>query len=587
MMLLRLIKWPVVTFTVAALSFAIISLSSAKTTVAPVAGDNCAFTVTVQLAFAFLDEGSQNKADDLIKNWSQAMSNKWNGADGHQTFGDCGCKVTFVFDIKKLDAGQDCRQAPAGYHCYNVVDQPTNQRGNVADSHVVPPDGNKNGFGEWTTGASGNDAAHEIGHLMGLVDEYRYEDTDNDGQKDDYVNTNPQKNADGSLKPKQSIMAQTWGDVAPTQEQIDQIMKDSGHECPGECCCGNGKVDDNNAVTEECDYQADPSGCAGDQACTDECMCIGGLLTPKCGDGQVTHNEACDDNASPQGCPDNEFCVECMCFGSDDIQESGETVAPGGQQPPPGGGGAPPGGQPPGGGAGGGGDEPTGGSPTTDTGEDDESDTGCECGPGTACDPTGGHCVPVACETDADCDDGDPCSHNTCANPGAHDAYCTKTWITGCGDNDGCCAGGCTAATDNDCPAECGDGHCSPGEGCDTCPDDCGHCDPGEPVCGDGTCDAGHDEDCETCPHDCGTCEPVCGDGHCYPSEECVCLEDCPVCALPQCTDEKDNDGDGLIDMADPGCLHPLDEAEYDDWCGNGICETLFGEDLITCPIDC
>jgi hypothetical protein len=46
----------------------------------------------------------------------------------------------------------------------------------------------------------------------------------------------------------------------------------------------------------------------------------------------------------------------------------------------------------------------------------------------------------------------------------------------------------------------CGDGSCSSGEGCDSCPADCGAC----PTCGDGTCNGS--ETCTTCPDDCGAC---------------------------------------------------------------------------------
>src|SRR4029079_9393529 len=32
---------------------------------------------------------------------------------------------------------------------------------------------------------------------------------------------------------------------------------------------------------------------------------------------------------------------------------------------------------------------------------------------------------------------------------------------------------------------------------------------------------------------------------------------------LPACSDLADNDGDGLVDMSDPGCSSPLDTDEY------------------------
>src|SRR3954453_12834196 len=36
-----------------------------------------------------------------------------------------------------------------------------------------------------------------------------------------------------------------------------------------------------------------------------------------------------------------------------------------------------------------------------------------------------------------------------------------------------------------------------------------------------------------------------------------------PVKALPACSNTQDDDGDGLVDMTDPGCSGPLDSDEY------------------------
>src|SRR5436190_6724821 len=40
--------------------------------------------------------------------------------------------------------------------------------------------------------------------------------------------------------------------------------------------------------------------------------------------------------------------------------------------------------------------------------------------------------------------------------------------------------------------------------------------------------------------------------------------------ALPQCSDLADNDGDGLVDLADPGCSGPLDNDETNTASGGG-----------------
>ena len=60
--------------------------------------------------------------------------------------------------------------------------------------------------------------------------------------------------------------------------------------------------------------------------------------------------------------------------------------------------------------------------------------------------------IAVACYSDSDCDDGDPCTIDTCVNPGTPSAYCLHEPIVSCGDSDGCCPPGCDYTTDNDCP---------------------------------------------------------------------------------------------------------------------------------------
>ena len=68
-----------------------------------------------------------------------------------------------------------------------------------------------------------------------------------------------------------------------------------------------------------------------------------------------------------------------------------------------------------------------------------------------------------------------------------------------------------------------------------------------------------------------------------------------------ECSDEKDNDGDGLIDADDPGChtdgdasntntYDPNDDDESNtpsSYCGDGICDSSIGETCSTCSQDC
>lgn len=51
----------------------------------------------------------------------------------------------------------------------------------------------------------------------------------------------------------------------------------------------------------------------------------------------------------------------------------------------------------------------------------------------------------------------------------------------------------------------------------------------------------------------------------------------------PECSDKIDNDGDGLVDLADSGCSGRKDTDESN--CGDGVCEG--GETYGSCPSDC
>lgn len=293
------------------LALSLIPAAEARTVVSR---SNCDITITVFLAFAFGDDASWANAQQLVNIWVAGMLAVWNEPDF--TYGLCDCPVHFEVDVKIVPKGQNCMdvsqgkvQGLGGYHCIDVVNQPRNGRGNVADAHEVPPDGSWNGYGTWTTGTTGMNAAHEVGHLMGLGDEYHYGDTDGDGQGDTYVNDNPQPAGQA-----QSIMAQTWGAVAALQSHIDEIVGDAGVDCPvPECCCGNGEHD--AVLGEECDPTATPSGCPEGQTCNSKCKCVPGpVVTPICGDGHITKpKEECDPKAKPTGCAADEDCVGCKC----------------------------------------------------------------------------------------------------------------------------------------------------------------------------------------------------------------------------------------------------------------------------------
>ncbi len=142
------------------------------------------------------------------------------------------------------------------------------------------------------------------------------------------------------------------------------------------------------------------------------------------------------------------------------------------------------------------------------------------------------------CAVNSDCNDGDPCTVDTCANDI------------------------CSFATLADC---CGNGTCEAGEDCRFCPADCISASPATTFCGDGTCDD-LNEDCLSCPEDCRGRQKgkqdrrfCCGDG----------------------------DGENPVDCSDPRCTsgNITCGLAIRFCCGNGVCEGI--EDEVSCAIDC
>jgi hypothetical protein len=126
--------------------------------------------------------------------------------------------------------------------------------------------------------------------------------------------------------------------------------------------------------------------------------------------------------------------------------------------------------------------------------------TGCDAGTGLCCD---GVCTTPSCATDADCDDGQPCTADACQAAGSCVTACVHAWPA-CGGDDACCAPECAGVTDPDCPPVCGNGLCEGrGEDCTACPEDClctgNRCK--KACCGDGVCS--RHEGSQSCPVDC------------------------------------------------------------------------------------
>lgn len=169
----------------------------------------CSFTVALNTEFqnsAGLPAGSFST---MVSGWESATEEMWNGPHGHQHFRCC----TVLFAVtSRVGSGT------ANFHQINVVGGPQTSFVNALGPGCTG--------GRWDDLDTGNVVAHESGHLLGLPDEYDY-----NGPGNTYQNLNPQPEGQ-----PQSIMAQTWGDVAALQSHIDAIMNGLGAGCRWWCC---------------------------------------------------------------------------------------------------------------------------------------------------------------------------------------------------------------------------------------------------------------------------------------------------------------------------------------------------------------
>jgi hypothetical protein len=264
--------------------------------------NECKITITIKIAFA-------GATDQQIQKWKNEIEDVWNGPNNFQTTGDCECELKFKVETMKITnaANINCDPPPAGYHCVMVT--PWNNNNNNLP-WFYKPDGNKKyvvaymGYkshspsqggasinGWWSDQSSRDDykdAAHEAGHMMGLGDEYG----------------NP------------NIMGQTSGPNAkPTQEQIDQVVKNVCGEgaCPDYCCCGNGKVDEDKG--EQCDPMAEDSKCEeGEYCCSICCQCHSQLCFPE--DGEYATEGDCQRSCEGGQCLYNyqTGCWDCKKY---------------------------------------------------------------------------------------------------------------------------------------------------------------------------------------------------------------------------------------------------------------------------------
>ena len=176
-----------------------------------VSGGPCEYTVTVKVVFH-----GAGASETQVEAWETDAEAIWNGADGSREWGDGCCTVKFEFDFSVLAEGA---QPPDDAHVVEVKKVKSSHTSWVA-TPLPTPGSTETTTGEWDSLDTGPVIAHEMGHMMGLDDEYH---NDEDGN---YVNDNPQP--EGSPP---SIMAQTWGGAQPLTEHLDAIMEAADIEC--------------------------------------------------------------------------------------------------------------------------------------------------------------------------------------------------------------------------------------------------------------------------------------------------------------------------------------------------------------------
>ena len=163
------------------------------------------------------------------------------------------------------------------------------------------------------------------------------------------------------------------------------------------------------------------------------------------------------------------------------------------------------------------------------------------CGGGAQSDPPNGKKKSGA---EPVCGNGQCSIGETCATCPADCGACASPCGDGvCGEGETCalCAADCGV-----CPPECGDSDCNGAETCGSCPGDCGAC----PKCGDDACNGA--ETCKSCPSDCGACPPECGDGTCNGDETWdTCAAECPPPPKTTWTFPSNDACDGLGNIGD------------------------------------
>lgn len=271
---------------------------------------SCSPSLDLTVLFAFRDKASQAEAESLLASWQSGVNTVWQDATARYGFGDDTCSLLPTIRLLELNVGETCGYLQYREHCVDVVHAALNRRGQVADLSQASALRHVAAYGEWTTGTTAIEAAHLIGHLLGLPDDFLQKDISNSRQLTRFPTPSAEEVTDGVIPSSPMVLDfRAMPSLFPTLEERTTIASAAGLRCDNSCYCGNGLLDSDRS--ERCDPNFALNSCAIGETCTDQCSCQAEIAV--CGDGVLNTGEQCDP-AARETCPASYQCgVDCTC----------------------------------------------------------------------------------------------------------------------------------------------------------------------------------------------------------------------------------------------------------------------------------
>lgn len=187
--------------------------------------DGCTLTVHTKIEFEDATAGKSAKLGERVPWWQSELEAIWdNGGEGWQ---ELACQVRFTFELRERAGG-----ATAGWHQIEIVDWPFRSWSSI---------GPASGEGVWSVYTDEYEAAHEVGHLMGLPVDCPGS-IGQAGSCDEYT---VKVLADGTVvydqnlheqtTDPQCIMAQVWKPAAVVPPHVSEVLQLVGLSCPPRC----------------------------------------------------------------------------------------------------------------------------------------------------------------------------------------------------------------------------------------------------------------------------------------------------------------------------------------------------------------